>query len=156
MANESPASGFVLRRSALGIAKSRMDRAAIVSKVEGADLARRPRHFSTPAQNTPTSSSERRDEKHLSSFHIYGPRLLTTHLCRSDHSRAYTASGQRSSPLSIDWPHNSKYRMAIDALQREVDKMSFWIDGYRVRVRHLKGVDQSKDPSLVLEDCERA
>ena len=58
--NESSTSGLTLWRSAAGIAKSRTDRAATVSNVEGVEVARNPRHFSKPAQSVPTNIKARK------------------------------------------------------------------------------------------------
>ena len=60
-----------------------------------------------------------------------------------------------STLLLLDRSHNPQYRMAVDVFQREVDEVSFWIDGYRMRVRHLKGAEQSKALSFALENCDR-
>ena len=45
--------------------------------------------------------------------------------------------------------------MSVDILQREVDEMGFWIDGHRMRVRHLKGAQQSEALSMILKDRNR-
>jgi hypothetical protein len=51
----------------------------------------------------------------------------------------YLGSVELSPPFFLlDRLHNPQYWVAVDVLQWEIDEVSLWIDGYRMRVRHLQ------------------
>src|SRR5664279_6000550 len=58
-AAESPANGFLLARSARGIAMSRMNRAVLASKAVGVEVARKPRHLIAHTESATTMTMNR-------------------------------------------------------------------------------------------------
>jgi hypothetical protein len=152
--DRGPIIGVRIRLVALrpGIAKSRMDRAATVSKAEGVDVARKPRHLSTPAQSVPTSSSAR--AAMISVFRVFISIALAYDLpVLFSGFYPYLASVELSPPsFLLDRLHNPQYWMAVDVLQWEIDEVGLWIDRYRMCVRHLQGAEQTKAFSVALED----